>query len=402
MAIVAALCLPGSNAVAQVSQSDIQSVSDGGNAFAVNLYAQLARESGDNIFFSPYSISSAMGMVYAGARNGTARQIDRVMHFTLPDDRLHPALGALTNQLNAGAMDGNVAAYKLKVANSLWGQTGYPYKQHFLNILQQYYGAALQQTDFENNPTAAVQQINQWVSDATHNRIPTILDSLDPTTRLVLVDAIYFKSGWLNQFDATNTEQQPFNVDEATSAQAPLMYQQEWCQYAENANAQIVEIPYAAHKLSMVVILPKEPAGLSDVEAKLTPQRLSNWLSHTGSRSVNLYLPKFTFTDSIDLMAELKSLGIVKAFDRDVADFAGITLQDRLYISKAVHKAFVAVDETGTEAAAATALVVSIDSIVIDSNPPTFRADHPFIFLIRDNATGTILFMGRVTNPTAN
>jgi len=385
----------------QASPDDLQTLAADNDAFALDLYQQL-RSSQGNLFFSPYSISVALAMTYAGALGDTASQMAQTMHFSLPPDRLHPAFNALGLDLaNRPKQAGKEVKtpFELSIANALWGQQNFTFQPAFLDLLAQNYGAGMRLVDFASNAEGARQTINRWVSDETRGKIKDLIPSgaLDSLTRLVLTNAIYFKAGWLNQFEKTDTQPAPFNLLDGSSVQAEMMNQTDGFQYAQLEDIQAIELPYESGNISMLVILPA--AGkFQAVEESLTPQRLAEIQAAMQSGQVRLSFPKFTFDSEFNLNAALKSLGMVDAFDKNQADFSGMTGKPDLYISDVQHKAFVAVDETGTEAAAATAVIMGLTS-ALPQQPVEIKVDRPFIFMIRDNQTGSLLFVGRVLNP---
>jgi serpin B len=320
----------------------------------------------------------------------------KTLHFDLPQNQLHPAFAALNNTLNP-----KDKPYELSMANRLWGQQGYEFLPAFLQTTRDYYAAELAQVDFVNAAEAVRQEINEWVEEKTNDKIKDLIPQnvLDEMTRLVLTNAIYFKGDWASQFDEKATRDAPFSASSDNKVTVPMMYQKGKFKYGEFDEIQVLELPYKSGDLSMLVLLPKAVDGLPALEAKLTTENLNKWTSDLSKREIDVYLPKFKMTSQFRLKDVLSSMGMPSAFDPMVADFSGMNGKTDLYISAVIHKAFVDVNEEGTEAAAATAVVVAEDPSV--QIIPTFRADHPFIFLIRDNRTGSILFIGRVTNPEA-
>ncbi len=402
---------------------------EGNAAFALDLYAKLAadkKQAGKNLFLSPYSISSALAMTYAGARGNTAAEMKKTLRFALEDEKLHAAFASLTGGMNAG--DSKTRGYELAVANALWGQKGYKFLDPFIQLNRELYGAGLNDVDFKGDTEGARQTINAWVEKQTRDKIKDLLKPgvLNDLTRLVLTNAIYFKGDWASQFDKKQTGDQDFFVGSADSIKVPTMYQShgfrmvtgsfgsnevepargEWPEPdAEKKPApdfQAIELPYKGEELSMVVLLPGKKDGLADLEKAMTASRLAGWIAGLRgapeAEKVLVYLPKFKVTAEFMLKDALAGLGMKDAFDPRAADFSGMNgaVHD-LYISAVVHKAFVDVNEEGTEAAAATAVVMVTASA--KPPPPVFRADHPFVFLIRDNRSGSVLFMGRVANP---
>ena len=376
------------------SDKDVAAVVSGNNQFAFDLYAQLRTEEG-NLFFSPTSLSTALAMTYAGARGTTEAEMQKALHFDLPQDQLHPSFAALNKALNQ-----KNKPYDLSVANRLWGQQGYGFLPTFMQTTRDYYGAELAEVDFVTTAEAAREEINVWVEDQTNDKIKDLIPEgvLNEMTRLVLTNAIYFHGTWQHQFNKDATQQAPFHVTADKKADVPMMYQKEQLKYAEVDEVLALELPYKGDDLSMIVLLPKAVDGLGALEDKLTGGNLKKWTSGLRKQKVNVHLPKFKTTSEFQLNAVLSSLGMPTAFKPGAADFSRISTQEKLFISAVIHKAFVDVNEEGTEAAAATGIAIEVTSVEII---PTFRADHPFVFLIRDNRTDSILFLGRLMNPEA-
>ncbi len=372
----------------------------GNNAFAVDLYGHLRNQSG-NLFFSPASVSTALAMTYSGARGDTATQMANTLHYNLPPDQLHPAMGSLLNGFNA-THDG----YKLHVANALWAQRDSSFLDTFLNLNKSNYGASFHRVDFKNSTEAARQTINQWTEQKTENKIKDLLRPgvLKPDTRLVLTNAIYFKSEWQTTFKKSETKNENFYLSsEHKNVIAPLMHRTGRFNYYQGDTFQILEIPYKNEELSLIIFLPKNFDGLSDFEKLLTASKLQQWLGQLGPLpEVEVTIPKFKMTQQIDLAGTLSAMGMPLAFDSHAADFSAMTGKPELFISAVIHKAFIDVNEEGTEAAAATAAVFGLMALAPrpHEQPLVFRADHPFLYLIRDNHSGSILFMGRITDPT--
>jgi len=385
-----------------VPANDQQALADGNLAFALDLYQALRAEQDDNFLFSPFSISQALAMTYAGARNATAQEMAQTLHFTLPPAQLHAAFNALDLQLNQPAPqleEGEPQPFQLSLANSLWGQKDFAFLPDFLDTLAENYGAGLMQVDFVKDPEAARRQINAWVSEQTKEKIKDLLPPKIITikTRLVLVNAIYFKADWLMPFDPQDTRPAPFYRLDGTTTDAPFMHGLVAVPYAHEDGYEAVALPYAGGDVSMLIIAP-ETGRFAEVEQALTAETLHALLQHMQTKSVQLALPKFEFEAEFNLTKKLGEMGMPSAITEGVADFSGMTDQDRLYIFAVVHKAMVAVDEKGTEAAAATAVVMNTESEpVVDV---TLTLDRPFIFVIRDDATGAMLFVGRVVDPT--
>lgn len=365
------------------------------NAFGLDLYKRVA-QSGDNVFLSPYGIASALAMTYEGARGDTAAQMSESLHFGVPPARLRPAFQELDQAL-APAAD---AGYALHVANALWGMQGHKFEPAFVEVLRTAYDAPLHQVDFAESEAARA-TINDWVAEATRHKIDELIPSgmLDEMTRLVLTNAIYFKGDWAVTFDAKATKPQPFQVLQGKPVKTPLMHQVGTFGYAESAAAQVLSLPYAGKALSMVVVLPRQADGLSALEAGLDAAALEALTQELTQRKVSVFLPRFQVKSSFSLADELAALGMKDAFDPDRADLSGMDGTRALYVKDVVHESFVEVNEEGTEAAASTGVVVGVRSA--GPPPPEFRADRPFLFFIRHEDTGSILFLGRLVRPGA-
>jgi serpin B len=402
--LIACLVVPQAVCAVETSSSakaDQAAVVEGNNAFALELYSQLRNQRG-NLFFSPESISTALAMTYAGARGDTALQMAKTLHFTLPPERLHPAMGALLSDLNA-AHNG----YQLRVADALWAQRDYVFLNDFLKLNKSDYGAGFNQVDFKGATEASRLTINQWIEQKTDNKIKDLLQPgvLDSLTKLVLTNAIYFKGDWQTPFTKAYTEDDDFHLSPALNVKVPLMHLTEGFNYLDGGKFQALEIPYESGDLSMIVFLPRDIGGLPALEESMTASNMKQWLNQLQwAPEVILTLPKFQMTRQFKLQDTLGAMGMPRAFDANAADFSGMTGNHELYISAVIHKAFIDVNEKGTEAAAATAVVMEKATAMPPRfrppPPPVFRADHPFVFLIRDNRSDGILFMGRVTDPT--
>jgi len=381
-----------------VGASDLEKLVEGNSAFALDLY-QALREQGENIFYSPYSISIALAMTYAGARGETEAQMAETLHFLLSQDRLHPAFNALDLELSK--LGENVAEeegdpFRLNIANSIWGQQDFEFLSEFLDTLALNYGAGLRLVDFIEATEEARQAINQWVEDQTEDKIKDLIPQgvLDSMTRLVLANAIYFNAGWMNPFEEGNTQDSSFYLVDGSQVTVPFMSQEENFRYAEGDGYQAVELPYVGGETSMVIFLPAR-GELDAFEAGLNNAKVDEILGNLEMQNVRLKMPKFEYESSFGLKETLSAMGMRDAFEN--ADFSGINGKKDLFISEILHKAFVSVDEEGTEAAAATAVIISLTAM--PEAPVEMTLDHPFIFMIRDNVSGTILFMGRVMNP---
>jgi serpin B len=377
----------------------LSDVVSGNNAFAFDLYAKLKSAKG-NIFFSPYSISTALAMTYAGARGNTEKQMMQALHFGKNEKSFHEGFGALQARINDVQKKGDV---KLSVANSLWMQKDYRFLPEFLDMTSQNYEAGFNYVDYRNEPEKARVEINKWVEGKTNDKITNLIQPgvLNDSTKMVLADAIYFKGAWANKFLKPFTTNMPFWFSSKDSVIVKMMIRgPNEFDYFENDSIKCISLPYTGNSTSMVIILPMTRNGFKSMEGKTSAGEVSNMISRMKESSVKMYLPKFRTTKDFMLNKELYSMGLRDAFVKGNADFSAMTGNKELNISAVIHKAFVDVDEEGTEAAAATAGALGGGG----APPPpkkhfTFRADHPFLFLIRDNTTGIILFMGRILNP---
>ncbi|MDP8264572.1 MAG: serpin family protein [Candidatus Aceula lacicola] len=390
-----ALFFVAANVSAQ-DKSDIDLFVKGNNRFALNLYGELKSDEG-NLFLSPYSISTALAMTFEGAAGETQRQMADVLHFDMSKNRVGRAFLYLAQGLSASA---NSDGYELNIANALWGEKTYTFLPEFLNQTKEFYGGALRNLDFLNETEKSRQIINAWVEEKTKNKIKNLIGPgvLSPATRLVLTNAIYFKGDWMTPFKNSDTFDRLFYFLSGESASVPTMNQMAHFNYAEDGDVQVLEMPYKGNRLSMVIILSKERDGISALEQKLTGQNLAKWISSLKSQDVNVSLPKFEATVEFSLAKTLEGMGMRDAF-LPVADFSGMSGNKDLFISDVIHKAFVKVDEKGTEAAAATAVVMTFKGVMMPQETKKFTADHSFIFMIRDMQTKSILFIGRIMDP---
>jgi serpin B len=380
----------------------------GSNDFAVDLYRRLAAgdAAGENLFFSPLSIEVTLALAHEGARGETASEIEKALHFPLADARLAASpfadarlaasFEALLDRLQAGG------ANELTIASSLFVERRFGLLPAFVETARARYHAAAEALDFAGAPEAARGRVNEWVSDRTRGKIQDLLPtgSVTARTRLVLANAIYFKGRWEVEFEKSKTEDAPFAAA-AGPKPAPFMHrktkEREGVRYAEDDLVEALELPYRGGDTALVILLPKRADGLADLERALTPERLAAWLGALSRAEVAIALPRFRTTHALDLVPPLEALGLRSAFSQ-AADFSGLDGSKDLYITGAFHKAFVDVNEEGTEAAAATGAVAGVRAV---HDVHQFRADHPFIFLIRDVRSGAILFMGRLADPTA-
>jgi serpin B len=401
--------IPGDDSVAQsnlsrnldpdVSPAEIETLTSGNAAFAFALYREVAV--GDaNLFFSPHSISSALAMAYAGARGATETEMAQALRFGLGQAALHPAFNALDLELNGRDEVGppyEGDGFELEVANAVWGQRGFPFRPAYLDTLALNYGAGLRLADFEGDPDGSRRTINDWVSDQTNDRVKDLLPpgGVSKDTRLVLTNAIYFKAPWLFPFEAKDTTTEPFTPLFGSPVSVPMMHETATFSYARVGDLQAVELPYNGAKLAMLLVVP-DAGQFAAFEATLDVETYLAIRDGLETHEVHLGLPRFEFDSTLSLSDPLRrALGMTDAFDPGAADFSGIDGRKDLFISDVLHKAFVSVDEKGTEAAAATAVVIGATGI--PGFPVTLTIDRPFFFVIRDIPTGAVLFVGRVT-----
>jgi serpin B len=361
-----------------VEEADLAELVSGNNTFAFDLY-QALQEGNGNLFYSPYSISLALAMTHAGARGETERQMADALHFTLPQDRLHPAFDGLDLELarrGGGAAGQEAEGFRLNIANSIWGQSGYSFRP--------------------DAPEESRVLINDWVSDQTEGRIEDLIpeDTIDPLTRLILTNATYFKAAWSHPFEERWTHDDTFLLLDGEQITVPMMHQAAMFGYAQGEGCQAIEIPYEGEELSMVVLLP-DVGRFEEFASALDAGRAASISRDIEPEFIHLAMPKFTYEAGFSLKDTLATLGMPVAFT-EAADFSGMAGTHELFIGDVLHKTFVSVDEAGTEAAAGTAVVMSAGA-----PPPEVRLDHPFIFMIRDVETGAILFLGHVVDPGA-
>lgn len=393
---IATLILFAGTSSGLVYAAGVPELQQGNTGFCFDLYGALQDRDG-NLFFSPYSISTALAMTYAGARGETEKEMAAVLHLPLEQERLHKDFADLQKHLNDLQDKGKV---QLNVANALWAQEGQPFLDSFVKLTKKYYGAGVNFVDYAGATEAARKVINDWVEEQTRNKIQELIKQgmLDPSTILVLCNAIYFKGDWLSKFEEAATRDVDFFISPDSTVQVPMMNQSLDVKYRKFDGFSAVELPYIGQKLSMVAVLPEAKDGLSALEQRLSGDQVIQWLAELKESrplKVEISLPRFKTTCEFELSEILSKMGMPHAFSD--ADFSGMTGEKNLYISKVVHKAYVDVNEEGTEAAAATAVIMDK---ALSVRPLVFRADHPFLFLIRENKTGSILFMGRITDPT--
>jgi serpin B len=381
-----------------VPAADLGALVSGNTEFAANLYQQLRTEPG-NFFYSPHSISSALGMTWAGAKGKTETDMATALAVTLPQSQFHPAMNMLDQELASrgqGAKGADGGGFRLNVANALWGQVGYPFEAAFLDMLGLNYGAGMHIVDFEGQPLQAVDLINGWVEKKTEDRIKDILspDSVNSGTKLVLTNAVYFNAAWQVPFEPSNTKPGTFTTQAGASVMVPMMHGSFEVPYVAGADYAAVELPYDGQELSMVLVLPND---LATFEAGLTGAKLDQIAGSLSSTyMVDTAMPTFEFDSKFGLVEPLKALGMGIAFS-DAADFSGINGTGGLVITDVIHQSFVKVNEAGTEAAAATAVIIGETSV---PQPASISLDKPFVFFIRDIQTKAVLFVGRVADPS--
>jgi serpin B len=435
-----------------LSSMPADAIVEASNAFATDLYSKLVVGKRGNVFFSPAGIETALAMVYEGTGGNTAKEMAKTLHLTLPREQLSSGYADLLNVLNnpaqirvqgpdqtlnlnpvpprpappriprtgpmnprpapnnpaqvrlPGPIGDPIPAYELIVANALWCQKGYQFKPEFTQLIQQSYGGELNQADFGQGEQAR-NTVNEWVAQRTKDKIKDLIPqgTLDEQARIVLTSAAYFKSKWddtVSKFDKDNTKDGPFTVAAAKTVDVPMMNRLGRFGYVEDADFELLDLPYAGHELSMVILLPTKSDGLPALEEKLGSKNIDNWLKNERSVWLDVTVPKFEFSSEVMLADVLKAMGMKDAFDGGKAEFAGMTDRQSVFLSAVIHKASVTVDENGTQAAGIERLLES--SKVRPPSMRIFNANHPFVFMIRHNSTGEILFMGRVTNPKEN
>ncbi|MCK5476129.1 MAG: serpin family protein [Candidatus Pacebacteria bacterium] len=382
----------------QSISQEFDTVIGANNQFAFDLYSEYKEEKG-NIFFSPYSISTALIMTYEGAMGKTAEEIQAVLRIPKDDKIRRLESAKIYNQINKNNDD-----YKLSTANALWAQKDYVFLKEYINNIEKYYGGKTINLNFITETETSRLIINDWIEDRTNDKIKDLIPmgALDSRTRLVLTNAIYFKGTWVLQFDKKDTKDESFKTDLGQTIKVPMMKligDNAKFNYAEVDKTQILELPYEGEDLSMLLVLPKED-NFKRLERLISAEKLFDWRGALKKQRVDVYIPKFKFETKYFMAETLKEMGISDAFVFGSANFSRMDGTRNLYISDVIHQAFVEVNEEGTEAAAATAVIMTWGSVGGEKAiTPVFRADHPFIFVIQQKETGNILFIGRVSNP---
>ena len=377
----------------------IDLAAEANNRFGLQLYRSIQSELGpeENVFFSPLSIYTALGMTYLGTRGNTAKQMEVTMKLGPLGKEVHHAF----KDLNSDMFGDSHPFHQLKLANRLYGQKGFNFIPDYLAATQDLYGAKLEAVDFVQENEVTRKAINAWVEEQTAGKIRDLLGELSADSKLILVNAIYFKGKWIEQFETNATRELPFNTSSGVIT-VPMMFQQERFDYYydESLKCKVLVMGYKGGKVNMMIALPDDTDGLGKLESNLSQEVLQSWNTNMRRPKVRVTVPKFKFTKSFSLEDRLKEIGITDLFQDDVADVSGIA-KDKLVVSKVVHKAFLEVNEQGTEAAAATAVMMMLGCAfgMKEEEPKEFKADHPFIFFIRDQSSGAVIFMGRVMRP---
>ncbi|MBN1274935.1 serpin family protein [Candidatus Woesearchaeota archaeon] len=374
------------------TQADIDAVVAANNAFAIDFY-QAMKAKGENLFFSPYSISTALAVTYEGAKGQTEEELQAVFHYPESKEQLRRGSAGVYNSINEPGKE-----YTLSTANALWAQESYPFLNDYLSTAKQYYAAEARNLDFGGDPDGSAKVINNWIERETNNKIKDAVDNINTLTRLIITNAVYFKGEWEETFKKKDTDERDFTKDDNTKVRVPLMSMTDEdavFPYIEDDDVQVLEMPYKGDDMSMLVILPKEN-DIGAVESLLTQERIADWRAGLVEQRVDVYFPRFRFEDKYELRDALTAMGMPTAFTFD-ADLTGMAATEELFIERITHLTFIEVDEKGTEAAAVTIVRGMGKGMPMH---PVFRADHPFLFLIQERETGLILFMGKVEDPT--
>ncbi|XP_027522112.1 leukocyte elastase inhibitor isoform X1 [Corapipo altera] len=397
---VLTLCLLCTSLLPSLTAITMENLPNANSRFALDLFRRFSEANPTgNVFFSPVSVSAALAMVLLGAKGNTEAQVLKTLHFDKVED-IHSRFQTLTMDINRSN-----APYLLRLASRLFGEKSYSFLPDFLTNTRKLYGADLATVDFLQACDEARKEINQWVEQKTEGKIPDLLSegSVDNSTRLVLVNAIYFKGNWAEKFKEADTTDMPFQLSKKERKTVKMMYQKNKFNfgYIPEEKVRVLELPYDGRELSMIILLPDDieddSTGLQKLEKQLTLEKLQEWTrpEHLYSTDVNVHLPKFKLEESYDLKSDLAAMGLLDVFDSGKADLSGMSGARDLFLSEVVHKAFVEVNEEGTEAAAATAGIAMLCMVIEED----FNANHPFLFFIRHNPTQTILFFGRYASP---
>jgi serpin B len=378
------------------------------NQFGLDLYGEVQADRG-NVFLSPFSVSTALAMTAAGARGATLDEMVKVLRLPADPAKADAGFRALLDRLKDDPS--GKRPFQLSTANAVWAQQGYPWRPEFKARVAGSYGAGLREADFLSAPEPARAAINAWVEKETREKIRELLakGTIDRDTRMVLTNAVYFKGDWAAKFDRNLTKDALFTGPQSDRLYiVPLMHRQGEHYYAETTVAvprfmeklQLLDLPYAGGELAMLVVLPRDPGGVTRLAGQIDADTLADWFKSLRPRPVRVYLPRFKVETEYNLNDPLKALGMKAAFSRTAADFRGMhSGPEQLFVSLVVHKAYADVNEEGTEAAASTGVVIKGDSAPAPQEPVEFRADRPFLFLIRHVPTGAVLFLGRYEKP---
>lgn len=397
--VLAVICAAGPTIGAE-KNDNAPRVAAASTDFTVDLYSRLRTQDG-NLIVSPYSVYLALGMTYAGAQGRTEKEMAKVLRADMPQEKYHASMERLQRHLGAAVMRAN-GLVDIRLANALFVQKEHTVLPGFSETVTTHYGADWCRVDFKAAPDQAVNIINDWVAQKTRNRITDVIggDSISTTTRLVLVNAVYFKGVWARKFEPELTEPAPFSTPSGTDILVSLMHKKSDFLYGANDLLQIIELPYSGNDLSMVILLPRDrKKGLAALESALNAKSLAKWLREMKTEDVALALPRFAFDSGFSLLPGLSAMGMKDAFVGGAANFRGIDGTQQLFLNAAIHRAGIAVNEAGTEAWAATIMDAAFIGLSEKDQPFEFRADHPFLFLIRDERSGIILFIGRVVSP---
>jgi len=365
------------------------------NQFTLDFYKEI-KNAEENIFFSPYSLSIALAMTYEGARNKTEEEMRSVFYFPQEDDLRRDSYFNVHNRLVREETE-----HELNIANALWAQEDFPFLQEYFDVIKAHYHGLIENLDFAGDPEGSKEIVNQWVEEETKGKIKDLLSQVDPLTRLILTNAIYFKGEWVQEFNEEETREENFYLAPEKKVRVDMMRrldEEAEFPYYETDSLQVLEMPYSGEETSMLVLLPKDH-NLEEIEEQLTLENLNTWQENLQEKEVRVYFPKFKLETKYFLRDILSQMGMPIAFT-GFADFSGMTGKKDLMIDQVIHQAFVEVDEKGTEAAAATAVIMLLTAMPEGPVIPVFKADRPFIFLIQEKETGVILFMGRVADPT--
>ncbi len=392
----------GQNDLKKIVSNQTLTLSQGNNAFAFDLYLNLDQDK--NLFFSPYNISLALSMVYDGARNDTRKEMEKVLHFDQSLLTLNESFSMLNRIFETPTIP--VDGFNLNIVSSLWIQSGVQILPQFLDDMARYFKATPRRADFQKHPDAARREINYFVKDKTMGKIEELVGAsdIDSSTKMMIISTIYMKARWKNVFDSKNTEITPFFIGEDNKISVDMMNQKTFFAYYQTTDFAAIELPYIHLNenypdLNLVIILPHENFGLSKIEKTMNAANFKQILDGFENEEINLFLPKFRFTKSLSLKEILTEMGMGKAFSSE-ANFEGINGKKDLKIGQVLHKAFISVNETGTEAAAATSVSMNLTSFLPKKEPILFKADHPFMFIIYEKSSSQILFLGRISNPS--